>query len=573
MSVCLGSHYDVPPPSLPSHSFFLTVPAKFAEGEEKFSVQSVKKGESAHIRCRGIGDEPLTIQWFRDKNLIDSNQVSRYDHFETRGDRSLTSELTIRSTERADNALYSCVVKNDHGQQEKSVKLVVVEVPEAPLDVRIGEVWSKSVSVSWSHPYSGNSQVSRYILRYWRQGKNWSWNQRLHEEELKPSVTSHIIKDLQPGMSYALTVTAMNEVGAGESSFVQKFTTGEEEPTSPPTDVHVESRGSRGIFVSWRPPPRHQWNGNITGYYVLYRPVEVTQPYIKTVDAFHTHYSNGSRPYGFVITGLTKSKLYMVSVKAYNKAGTGPASHELSVATLSGDPPQPPQLQSFNVLSRSVIKINWKYFGDDFGQLTGFTVYCMKDDQGHFMSVVPVAKHHNSFVAQNLDPGARYTFHVTASNAFGEGEGSHPLSVHLQDSTFGFALLMAKSNMLMVTAFAGAISVIGIAILASCCYISRAKAKHEEDIRKFQTLARTLPRRYSDKCQVNNRPDSCATYATIPADMRGPGCGLGIGSSESQSSGYGYGMPVIPDSMKNGGTPLKQQVSKDYEEIYDDPNC
>lgn len=531
----------------------------------------MKKGESAHVRCRAIGDEPLSVEWMKDKNLLDSKRNSRFDHFESRGDRSLTSELTIRSAERNDNGLYTCVVKNDHGQQERTIKLVVVEVPEAPLDLRIGEVWSKSVSISWSHPYSGNSQVSKYILRYWRQGKNWSWNQRLHEEELKPSITSHIIKDLHAGTNYALSVTAINEVGAGESSQVLKFMTGEEEPTAPPTDVHVESRGSRSIFVSWRAPPRHQWNGNITGYYVLYRPVEVTQPYIKTVDAYHTHHLNGTRPYAFTVTGLTKSKLYMISVKAYNKAGTGPASHELSASTLSGDPPQSPHLDSFNVLSRTAVKINWKYFGDDFSQLTGFTVYCMKDDQGHFMSVVPVAKHHSSFVAQNLDPGARYTFHVTASNAYGEGEASKPLSMHLQDSAIGFAILMAKSNMFMVTAFGAAIGVIGIAILASCCYISRAKAKHENDIRKFQNLVRTLPRYSEGKCAATMRPDSCtvdsSTYATIPADMRG-----GLNSSESQSS-YGYGMPGIPEGMKNGGTPLKKQVSKDYEEIYDDPNA
>jgi len=447
----------------------------------------------------------------------------------------------------------------------------VIEVPEAPLDVRIGEVWSKSVSVSWSHPYSGNSQVSKYILRYWRQGRNWSWNQRLHEEELKPSVTSYIIKDLQPGTSYSLTVTAVNEVGSGESSFVSRFTTGEEEPNAPPTDVHVESRGSHSLFVSWRAPPRHQWNGNITGYYVLYRTVDVSQPFIKTVDAFHTHHLNGTRPYGFTITGLNPAKLYMVSVKAYNKAGTGPASHELSVSTLEGDPPSPPRLESFNVLSRSVVKINWRYFSEDFAQLIGFTVYCMKDDQGHYMSVVPVAKHHSSYVANNLDPGARYTFHVTASNSFGEGEPSLPLTVHLQDSTLGFLTLLVKSNLFIVSSFVVAICIIVVAIMISCCYISKAKAKQEENIRKFQTIARTLPRpRYIEKCGPAS--DSCATYATIPADMRGPGCGGGgLCSSESQSS-YGYGMPPMPETMKNGGTPLKKQVSKDYEEIYDDPN-
>jgi uncharacterized membrane protein (DUF485 family) len=537
------------------------------DGEEKYSVQSAKKGESASIRCRCIGDEPLSIQWFRDKQLIDSKQVSRYDHHETRTEQGLSSEMTIRSTERADNAAYSCVVHNEYGQQERSVKLMVLEVPESPRDVRIVDVWSKSVSISWSHPYNGNSQVTKYVLSYWRDGRNHHRNQKLHQEELKPSVTSHIVKELQPGTGYAITVTAVNDVGSGEPSSPSRFTTGEEEPAAPPTDVVLEARSSKSMFVSWLPPPRHQWNGNITGHYIHYRPADVSQPYVKTVPAEYHH--NASKKYGFLVTGLTKSTLYHVSVKAYNKAGTGPSSQELSVTTLIGDPPHAPRIEGFNVLSKSMIKINWRYLHPDYPEITSFTVYCKRDDLGHFTTIIPVNRHSSSYVVHNLEAGVKYSFFVSAMNSFGESELSEALLVHLYESPLGFMLLLAESNIILASAIGISIVTIALAILVSCLYVRRAEVKHDEEVRRYQTLARTTPRRFHEKCGTARSSD---TYATIPADMPG-GVTMRSSESNSQSSGYGYGAPRMNPEMgltsKRMSTVMKK--SKDYEEIvYDD---
>lgn len=542
------------------------MPAQFVDGEEKFSVSNVKKGASASIRCRCIGDEPLSIQWHRDKQLIDSKQVSRYDHHETRTEQGLSSEMTIRSTERADNAVYSCVVRNEYGQQERSVKLLVLEVPESPRDVRIVDVWSKSVSISWSHPFNGNSQVTKYVLSYWRDGRNHHRNQKLHQEDLKPSVTSHIVKDLFPGTNYAITVTAVNDVGSGEPSAPSRFTTGEEEPGAAPTDVVLQARSSKSVLVSWLAPPRHQWNGNITGYYIYYRTSDVTQPYVKTAPAEHHH--NASRKYVFLVTGLAKSSLYMVSIKGYNKAGTGPASQELSVTTLAGDPPQAPTIDGFNLMSKSLIKVNWRYLHRDIVDLTLFTVYCRRSDSGHYISITPVSKHSSSYVVQHLEPGAKYSFYVSASNSFGEGELSEALVVHLYESPLGFMLLLAESNIILASAIAISIVTIVLAICASVLYVKRAEVKHDEEVQRYKTLARTIPRRYSDKCGTFH---SSETYATIPADRPGQ---VTMRSNESQShSSYGYGGPCLePDiAMTSKRMSVTMKKSKDYEEImYDD---
>lgn len=42
------------------------------------------------------------------------------------------------------------------------------EPPERPLSVKVGEVWSRAATVSWSSPFDGNSPITQYIVHYWK---------------------------------------------------------------------------------------------------------------------------------------------------------------------------------------------------------------------------------------------------------------------------------------------------------------------------------------------------------------------------------------------------------------------
>lgn len=54
-------------------SLFL-VPARF---EEKFVVKTVRRGETATLKCEAIGDKPLSITWTKDKAEIDFKKHTR----------------------------------------------------------------------------------------------------------------------------------------------------------------------------------------------------------------------------------------------------------------------------------------------------------------------------------------------------------------------------------------------------------------------------------------------------------------------------------------------------------------
>lgn len=47
-----------------------------------------------------------------------------------------------------------------------SIQLIVQEVPEQPKNVRINSQQSRSLQVTWSQPYAGNSPIEHYTILY-----------------------------------------------------------------------------------------------------------------------------------------------------------------------------------------------------------------------------------------------------------------------------------------------------------------------------------------------------------------------------------------------------------------------
>jgi hypothetical protein len=110
-------------------------------------------------------------------------------------------------------------------------------------------------------------------------------------------------------------------------------------PSGAPTDIRAEARSSTELFVSWEPPEREFWNGNLLGYYVGYQeqsslttvsssPSTTTHNYnFKTVEV-------GAQYGGEVLLqGLAKHTTYSIMVQAYNSRGAGPSSEHITART------------------------------------------------------------------------------------------------------------------------------------------------------------------------------------------------------------------------------------------------
>ncbi|GIY67333.1 titin [Caerostris darwini] len=448
------------------------VPARF---EEKFAVVNAKKGDSARMKCEALGDQPLAVTWQRDETTISKSGDERYEIFETLVPKGVMSELIIRTTDRDDGALYSCVAENEFGNDQRKIRLLVMEVPAPPLDVKIREIWSRSASVTWAPPYSGNSPITKYIVQYWRDIGGAP--HRLLEISAPSSQSSALLKDLHPGTPYVLKVVAENAVGRGEPSDGAFFRTGEEEPSSPPADINAEPRGSSTIRVSWKPPPKDSWNGELKGYYVGYKSRDSNQPYsYKSMEYLPEVQQE------FFLTNLLKASDYSVVVKAYNSAGSGPPSHELYVRTLDGDLPPAPSLYVL-ATSPTSVSLRWNTRKID-NPLSGYTVH-YREEQGQWQEVAVVAPEDNTYTLSNLQPQKLYQIYVTATNQYGKGDPSEIVAIktdegdgHSMLSVAGLGQNTNYLDMAIVIPVTASLLTIGVVLVVACVCVKKIRSRH-----------------------------------------------------------------------------------------------
>ncbi|OQR76613.1 Down syndrome cell adhesion molecule protein 1-like [Tropilaelaps mercedesae] len=327
----------------------LTVPARF---KDKTSVVTSRRSETTTLKCYAVGDHPISVVWSKGNVKLDKRTSSRYQIIESITTDGLSSELRIRETDRADSALYSCHTENKFGNDDRKVKLVVKDAPGPPQDVKVKDIWSRSVSVYWTPTYDGNSPISKYVVSFWKQH---GVSNRPQEVDVPSAQHFTLVRHLQPGTQYVLNVLAENNVGKSEASRTVTFTTNDEEPEAPPLDVNAVTQGPTTVLVSWKAPQKDAWNGDIEGYYIGFKPKN----------------SNGSTSYKkveqtnnitheFILQGLNKGTEYEITVQAYNHAGSGPTSPQRLVMTRPGeDSPDIPRL-FVDAVTLESIKVHWQ---------------------------------------------------------------------------------------------------------------------------------------------------------------------------------------------------------------------
>ncbi|XP_064472281.1 cell adhesion molecule Dscam1-like [Ornithodoros turicata] len=317
----------------------------------KFRSETVRRGSSVKLRCEARGDLPMTLRWAAHGHTIAHQENKhRYTIKEEASTRMMLSELQIHSAQRKDAALFTCHASNAFGSDDLNIKLIVQEPPEPPGDVKVGEVKSRSLLLSWSPSFSGNSPVSRYLVQC-QSETGLATNVSVESER-----TSATVRPLRPSTKYECHVRAENDVGVGDpSSPAVKATTGIEVPGGPPLDVKAVAVDSQSIRVTWKPPEPDLQNGELKGYYVGYRLDQPGDPYLyKTLQM-----QDGVRE-EVLLSPLKKFSPFVILVQAFNAAGPGPRSDEVTVSTLDDVPSEPPQDVKCTALSSESIHVSWE---------------------------------------------------------------------------------------------------------------------------------------------------------------------------------------------------------------------
>lgn len=421
------------------------MPAKFAE---KFTVVQAKSGESAKLECNATGDQPLTVNWFKDDALkLSKRGGDNFEIYETTSDTGLNSVLVVRTVSRADGLTYKCVAENEYGNDERLIKLMVVEAPSRPMNLKVKDAWSKSAALTWSAPYAGNSPILNYIIQYWRKQANENQgiqNYRRQEFTVSGTQTSALISNLTPAVTYEASVIAVNQVGRSESSDNILINTNEDDPAAPPSDVSAESRGPTTIKVSWKVPPVENWNGPLLGFYIGYKQRSTLDSLLSnslTKYSFKTvHFVKGQSYYESFLTNLAKGQEYEIIVKVFNSIGAGPESHVMSVRTLEGDLPSPPSLFS-HAATQSSINLRWTYPNraqSPVSSIKRYIIYYQRVGDDSWLEIgVPVGERgandiqglsdasSGSYILTGLESGSTYKIYVVAANQEGMGDPSN----------------------------------------------------------------------------------------------------------------------------------------------------
>lgn len=76
--------------------------------------------------------------------------------------------MEIQAVRAADVGLYTCAIKSPGGNETRSARLSVIELPFAPTNVkaeRLDTAAQRAVNVSWTPGFNGNSPIKQYIVQ------------------------------------------------------------------------------------------------------------------------------------------------------------------------------------------------------------------------------------------------------------------------------------------------------------------------------------------------------------------------------------------------------------------------
>ncbi|XP_067259435.1 protein sidekick-1 [Chanodichthys erythropterus] len=307
--------------------------------------QRVIKGTTAVLNCMATHDPRVTVRYAWNKGTKPLS-VS------TGGRVSLKEgSLHISQTWSGDIGDYTCRVISPAGNDSKTARLEVIELPHSPrnLQVSLNETDSRTVLLSWVRPFDGNSPLLNYIIELSENNSPW----KVYMADVSPTLTSLLVIGLTPARTYQFRVCAVNQVGRGQySAETNRLMLREEPPSAPPKNIVASGRTNQSIMVQWQPPPEPQLNGVLRGYVLRYRLAGLPGEFqLKNITSAEINYC--------LIGELIIWTQYEIQVAAYTGAGLGVYSQSVTEYTLQGVPTAPPQDVDAVALNSTTIKFTW----------------------------------------------------------------------------------------------------------------------------------------------------------------------------------------------------------------------
>ncbi|XP_037934636.1 protein sidekick isoform X4 [Teleopsis dalmanni] len=318
---------------------------------------TVLLGLTATLQCKVSSDPtvPFNIDWYREGHPM---PISNSQRIGVQADGT----LEIQAVRASDVGTYSCVVTSPGGNETRSARLSVIELPFPPTNVKVARLDApnqRTINISWTPGFDGNSPILKFIIQRREVSElgpvpdpllNWV-------TELSNVSAEHrwiLLKTLKAATVYQFRVSAVNRVGEGSPSEPSNIVElPQEAPSGPPVGFVGSARSMSEIITQWQPPLEEHRNGQILGYIIRYRLFGYNN-----VPWTYQNITNEAQR-NYLIQELITWKDYIVQIAAYNNMGVGVYTEGARIKTKEGIPEAPPTNVKVIAINSTSVKVSW----------------------------------------------------------------------------------------------------------------------------------------------------------------------------------------------------------------------
>ncbi|XP_053172851.1 neural cell adhesion molecule L1-like protein [Scomber japonicus] len=414
-------------------------PTKIIEPPQDMQITS---GTTAKLMCQAEYDKSLQgvfeMLWRKDgeKIPLSSEIDSRYSVDD--------GMLKIMNVNLSDQGIYTCIARTNLDEDNASALLTVLDVPDAPQNIKISELKTeRNVSLSWVPGSDHNSSVTEFIVEYeesqWEPGR-WKELQKV------PGYQATVELALHGHLNYQFRVYAVNAVGPGPPSEpTERYQTPPAAPDRNPENIKIQGHLPYQMDISWEPLLPIEHNGPGLEYKVSYRKLGLE-------DVWKEHLV---KRHSFVVRNTSTFIPYEVKIQSRNSDGWGPEPKIVTGYSGEDVPSAAPRDIAVEVINTTVLRVSWSPVPTATlrGHLRGYDVHWLRKrsllnpnkilDERHSLSFPGKRSH---AIVPGLKPFSEYRLTVNVFNKKGNGPNSDPVTFNTPEGVPEQVPILTTSN-------------------------------------------------------------------------------------------------------------------------------
>ncbi|XP_061543001.1 neurofascin homolog (chicken) a isoform X18 [Phycodurus eques] len=234
----------------------------------------------------------------------------------------------------------------------------------------------------------------------------------------------HVVRNTETYVPYEIKIQARNELGAGPESNVVIGYSGEDKPTSAPTELHVSKVDSSKANIQWKPVDQVSVRGEFKEYRLYYwrESSHVPGLVFRKENKTKGFYTTVAEP-SAILSDLVPFSRYKMFMVAANNRYEGPPSNTVEFSTKEGVPDAP---SFFRIKRRGFdsIHLEWDKPLEPNGLLIGYqlkyqTANGSRQGRPRLETFLPNV---TEFTLRLPDRSTRYNFYLSALTQVGAGE-------------------------------------------------------------------------------------------------------------------------------------------------------